>query len=247
MAGKIRIGVGGWTFAPWRGAFYPAGLAQKEELAWASRRLTALEINATYYSRQSPRSFARWAAETPQDFVFTVKGSRFCTNRRVLSEAGEGIAGFTAQGLAELGPKLGPILWQFTASKKFDREDFAGFLALLPARLGGLELRHCVEVRHESFADPAFFALCRERGVAICLSEDDRWPLIEEPVADFAYARLMKGSNAVETGYPPAELDRWASRFAAEARAGRDAFVFFIHGGKEKAPAAATALMARLG
>ena len=246
MAGRIRVGIGGWTFPPWRGEFYPEGLRQKDELAYASRHLTAIEINGTYHSLQTPKSFAKWAQETPDDFVFTVKGSMFCVNKRVLAEAGPGLERFFDQGLDELGPKLGPILWQFMATKRFVPDDFAAFLDLLPPKRGDRVLRHCVEVRHASFADPAFFAMCRDRGVAICLSEDERWPLISEATADFTYARLMKGSNALAAGYPPDELGAWASRFGDEAASGRDVFAFFIHGGKVKAPAAASALIERL-
>ncbi len=246
MAGRIRVGIGGWTFPPWRGPFYPDGLKQKDELAYASRHLTAIEINGTYHSLQSAKSFARWASETPEDFIFTLKGSRFCTNRRVLAEGGPGIERFIDQGLVELGPKLGPILWQFMANKKFDPEDFAAFLDLLPAQHQGISLRHCVEVRHVSFDDPAFVEMCRKRAVAICVSEDERWPMIREATGAFVYARLTKGSDDLASGYPPAELDAWAERFAAERQAGRDGFVFFIRGGKLRAPAAAAGLIARL-
>jgi len=263
-AGVIRAGIGGWTFAPWRGVFYPHGLRQADELAFASRNLTAIEINATYHSLQSAASFAKWAAQTPEDFIFTVKASRYCTNRRVLAEAGPAIETFMAQGLAELGARLGPILWQFMPTKKFDPDDFAAFLALLPARLGHLPLRHCVEVRHESFADPRFVALCREHGVAICCSENEAYPLIADVTADFVYARLLRGSDEIETAYPADQLDQWARRFeawaggaapddlplveaeASPAGAGREVFAFFIHAGKVRAPAAAMALLERV-
>ena len=156
MAGRIRVGVGGWTFEPWRGVFFPDGLAQKRELEYASRKLTAIEINGTYYGSQKPESFRKWASETPEDFVFSVKGSRFCTNRKVLADGRESIERFLGSGITELGSKLGPILWQFANTKKFDEADFRGFLELLPEKQDGLKLRHALEVRHASFCDPAF-------------------------------------------------------------------------------------------
>jgi uncharacterized protein YecE (DUF72 family) len=244
--GVIRIGIGGWTFPPWRGAFYPKGLRQKDELAFASRALTAIEINGTFYSTFSPASFAKWAAETPEDFVFAVKASRFCTNRKVLAEAGPAMDKFFAQGLAELGPRLGPILWQLANTKTFDPDDLAGFLDLLPARLGERALRHCIEVRHESFADPRFADLCRERGVAICVTDHPIYPMIDEVTADFAYARLMRGEEAIPTCYRPADIGAWAHRLKGWARK-RDVFAFFIAGGKPRAPAGAMALIEKLG
>jgi uncharacterized protein YecE (DUF72 family) len=265
MAGTIRVGIGGWTFEPWRGVFYPKGLPQKRELEYASRRVTAIEINSTYYSSQKRETFAKWAAQTPEGFVFALKASRFCTNRRVLADSGESIARFLGQGLVELGDRLGPILWQFMANKAFDPDDFAAFLELLPATLEGLPLRHCVEVRNASFADPAFVALCRDRGVAICCSESAAWPLVADVSADIVYARLMKGSDEIETGYEAADLDAWARRFRTYAqgespedltlaapdqqqvRTDRNVFAFFISAGKVRAPAAAMALIERLG
>jgi uncharacterized protein YecE (DUF72 family) len=250
MDQDARIGVGGWTFAPWRGAFYPPQLRQADELKYASRRLGALEINATYHSLQSPDSFRRWAAQTPAEFVFTVKGSRFCTNRRVLAEAGESVERFVGQGLVELGDRLGPMLWQFMPTKRFEREDFARFLDLLPRSREGRELRHCVEVRHPSFADGEFVQLCRDHGVAICLADHPTYPQIAEPTADFAYARLMRLQEDIATGYPPDDLAAWADRLAALTAAGLPVFAFFIGSGGEgkiRAPAAAEALMARLG
>ena len=168
MSGVIRSGIGGWTFEPWRGVFYPNGLRQAEELSFASRHLTAIEINSTYYSSQKPETFAKWAAQTPDGFKFAVKASRFATNRKVLADGADSVAKFLGQGITQLGDRLGPILWQFMPTKKFDRDDFAGFLALLPAKLDGATLQHCVEVRHASFADPKFVALCRDHNVAIC-------------------------------------------------------------------------------
>jgi uncharacterized protein YecE (DUF72 family) len=262
MAGRIRTGIGGWIFPPWRGVFYPNGLRQADELAYASSKLGAIEINGTYYSLQKPATFAAWAAATPEDFVFTIKASRFCTNRRVLSDVGEAMDRFLGQGLTELGTKLGPILWQFMGAKKFDADDFAGFLALLPHELAGRPLRHCVEVRHASFATEAFVDLARAHNVAICASENPDYPLIADVTADFVYARLMKGRDEIETGYEAGDLDAWADRFRAYAGGGtptdlpvlatkavetpRDVFAFFISAGKVRAPAAAMALADRL-
>ena len=247
MAGKIRAGIGGWTFAPWRGVFYPKGTRQADELNYASRKLTAIEINGTYYSSQKPETFAKWAADTPDGFVFSLKASRFCTNRRVLAEAGESIERFFGQGVGELGDRLGPILWQFMPTKQFARDDFAAFLDLLPRKLGGRALRHCVEVRHATFQDAAFVDLCREHGVAICLADHPTYPLIEEMTADFVYARLMQGADDIETCYGAADLDAWAARFKALAATGRDVFAYFISSGKVRAPAGAMALIERIG
>ncbi len=263
MAGRIRTGIGGWTFPPWRGIFYPDGLRQADELAYASSKLAVIEVNGTYYSLQKPASFAAWAAATPEDFVFAIKASRFCTNRKVLCDAGEAIERFMGQGLTELGAKLGPILWQFMATKKFDPEDFAAFLALLPSELAGRPLRHCVEVRNATFATETFVDLARKHNVAICASENPDYPLIADVTSDFIYARLMKGRDEVETGYDAPALDVWANRFSAfasgdappdlpmiapkPAAAPRDVFAFFISAGKVRAPAAAMALADRLG
>ncbi|MBA3811192.1 MAG: DUF72 domain-containing protein [Caulobacteraceae bacterium] len=264
MAGRIRAGIGGWTFAPWRGVFYPQGTRQADELAFASRHVTVIEINATYYSTFKPATFAGWAAQTPEDFVFAVKASRFCTNRKALGEAGPSVERFLGQGLAELGDRLGPIVWQFMPTKKYDPDDFTGFFALLPKTLEGLPLRHCLEVRHPSFADPSFVAQCRDHGVAICLADHETYPLIPDVAADFVYARLMTGRDDIETAYEDAGLGAWAKRFEAFARgdapaglapvdaghaapkADRDVFAFFIHAGKVRAPAAAMALLKRL-
>ena len=261
--GRIRIGIGGWTFEPWRGVFYPDTLKQKDELAYASRKLTAIEINGTYYGSQKPETFRKWADETPEDFVFTLKGNRFCTNRRVLAEAGESVARFFSQGVAELGSKLGPVLWQLPHTKKFDPADFEAFLALLPKTHGGLTVRHCVEARHDSFRDPAFAALLRQYGVAVVFAEHEKYPAFADVTADFVYARLQTGSDAVETAYEPDVLERWAQRLITWAEGGRaddlacadpghkaevkprEVFAFIIHEGKVRAPAGAMALIER--
>jgi uncharacterized protein YecE (DUF72 family) len=240
MPGSIHVGIGGWTYAPWRGLFYPKDLPQKRELEYASRRLTSIEINGTYYSTFKPDSWRKWRDETPDGFVFSVKASRFCTNRRVLAEAGGPIDKFMGQGLDELGDRLGPVNWQFMATKKFDADDIAAFLALLPR-----SYRHAIEVRNETFRDKRFFDLCREHNAAIVFADDDEFPAIDEPTADFTYARLMRSQSSVKTGYKPAELDGWAKQAKSWAKRG-PVFVYFISGAKERAPAAAEALIERL-
>lgn len=242
---KIRIGIGGWNFPEWRGTFYPAGLPQARELEHASRGVQAIEINATFYRTQSADSFRRWAAATPDGFVFTIKASRYCTNRRVIAEAGEGIERFLGQGLTELGPKLGPILWQLAATKRFEPDDFAAFLQLLPAERDGIVLRHAVEVRHESFDDPAFYALARAHQVAVVVL-DPASPAAKIDTSDFVYARLQAMREEEPTGYDDAGIARWAAQ-ATEWAAARDVFMFAINGAKVRAPAAAQALIKRLG
>ncbi|MGA0602738.1 DUF72 domain-containing protein [Caulobacter sp. KR2-114] len=264
MAGDIRIGIGGWTFEPWRGVFYPPTLKQKDELNYASRQLTAIEINGTYYSSFKPDSWKKWRDETPDGFVFTIKGSRFTTNRRELAGAGESLEKFFGQGIEHLGDRLGPIFWQFANSKKFDPADFEGFLKLLPRSLGGRPLRHAVEVRHDSFCTPAFPALLREHGVAVVYAKHNTYPEIADLTADFAYARLQTGSDACETAYEPPALDAWAKVLKTWAAGGapadlpvvdpahkpaetpRDVFAFIIHEGKVRAPAGAMALIERV-
>jgi uncharacterized protein YecE (DUF72 family) len=264
MPGKIRVGIGGWTFEPWRETFYPAKWPKAKELEYASGQVTAIEINGTFYSTQKPATWADWAKRTPEDFVFSVKASRFCTNRRVLAEAGESIERFVNQGLVELGPKLGPILWQFAATKKFDAEDMGAFLKLLPASVGGLALRHAIEPRHESFRDPAFAAMARAAGAAIVFADDETHPQFADLTGGFAYARLQRQREEEPTGYSAAELDAWTETAQAWAAGGapggyasieppkadgmaRDVFVFMINGAKVRAPAAAMALIERIG
>jgi len=245
MGGKIFVGIGGWTFEPWRGVFYPDGLTQKRELEYASRKLTSIEINGTYYSSFKPASWAKWRAETPDGFVFSVKASRYCTNRKELAAAGESIARFIGQGMNELGDRLGPINWQFMGTKKFDAEDFEGFLKLLPREVGGLPLRHALEVRSPTFKDTKFYALARRYNAAIIFADDDDFPEIDEPTADFTYARLMRTKPEIEAGYASADIEGWAKRAKAWAKRG-DVFIYFISGAKVRAPAAAQALIERL-
>lgn len=243
--GEIRVGIGGWTYEPWRGSFYPEGLRQKDELAHAGAHLTAIEINGTFYGSQKPESFANWAGAVPDGFKFSVKASRYCTNRRVLAEAGESVQRFVDQGIAELGDRLGPILWQFAATKQFDADDMAAFVALLPDSVAGLPLRHAFEVRHESFRDPAFTALMKQANAAIVFADHPEYPCIDEDTAEFRYARLMKTVEDEPLGYDDAALDGWRDSAREWARRG-DAYVFFISGAKVRAPAAALALIDRL-
>lgn len=245
--GRIRVGIGGWSYAPWRGTFFPPKLPQSRELEFASRSFGALEINATFYGRQSPKSWQAWAATTPDDFQFAVKGSRFCVTRTRLAEAGEGIANFMDQGLVALGPKLGPILWMFAARRSFDREDVARFIDLLPEQVEGVPLRHVIEPRHESFRDEAFFALCRSRNIAVVFGDDDEFPCIDVETATFAYARLQRMREEVKTGYEAPGLDAFAERAGNWQAQGRDAYIFMINGAKVRAPAAAIGLQERLG
>jgi uncharacterized protein YecE (DUF72 family) len=259
----IRVGIGGWIFEPWRGVFYPKGLPQTRELSYASRQLTTIEINGTFYSTQKPESFRRWADETPDDFVFSLKGPRYATHRRVLAEAAPSVDRFFASGVSELNAKLGPILWQFHLGKRFDIEDFSAFLALLPRELAGRAIRHAVEVRHESFLVPAFVELARKFSVAIVLADSDKHPLIADLTSDFVYLRLQRTSEKAKTGYPPRALAVWADRARAwadgeappelktisdrsPAKARRDVFIYMISGAKVRAPAAAMALIERV-
>jgi uncharacterized protein YecE (DUF72 family) len=244
--GQIRIGIGGWTYPPWRGVFYPDKLPQAKELEYASQQLTAIEINATFYGRQSPKSWAAWEKVVPDNFQFAVKGSRFCVTRSKLAEGAEGIGNFVAQGFSALGPKLGPILWMFDKRRKFDREDIAGFLKLLPLEVDGVRLRHALEPRNESFRDEAFFDLCREHDVAVVYDDDDEFPCLDANTASFRYARLQRMSEDVPTGYEAAALDSFAEK-AREWRKSGDVYLFLINGAKLRAPAAALALQERLG
>jgi uncharacterized protein YecE (DUF72 family) len=246
MGGRIRVGIGGWVYEPWRGSFYPAGLRQKDELAYVGTHLTATEINATYYSSQKPATFANWAKAVPDGFQFAVKASRFCTNRKRLGEGGESIAKFVNQGIAELGDRLGPILWQFMPTKRFDPDDFAAFLTLLPASVDGVPLRHALEVRHESFDDPAFLALTRDAGAAVVLADHPEYPAIHGHDVGFSYLRLMRAQADEPTGYAAADIAHWTKSAQARAAQG-DVYAFFISGAKERNPAAAQAMIVALG
>lgn len=262
--GRIYTGIGGWTFAPWRGEFYPKGLPHAQELRYAASHLTSIEINGTFYRTQSPASYRKWASEVPDGFIFSLKGPRFAVNRSVLADAGDSIKRFLNSGVSELGDRLGPLLWQFAPTKKYDEADFGRFLELLPAEFDGRKLRHVVEVRHDSFRVAGFAVLLRRFGVAVCFSEHATYPAIADVTSDFVYARLQKGQDSIKTGYQPKALDAWAARAKLWAQGGapedlpyldapspqkkqaRDVFVYFIHEGKVRAPAAAMALIEKL-
>lgn len=261
---SIHVGIGGWNFEPWRDNFYPAGWPHARELEYASRKLTAIEINSTFYGPQSPKTFARWAGETPDGFVFSLKAPRFSTNRRVLAEAGESITRFVQGGIAELGAKLGPIVWQFAPTKQFDAADFGAFLDLLPRELDGQPLRHAMDVRHESFRSGAYLALARRHGVATVFTESDDYPAIPDLTGSFVYTRVMRTHAGEPQGCKPQVLASLAACARAWRDGGeptglprveappapqqpRDVFLYFISGAKEKAPAAAMGLIAALG
>jgi uncharacterized protein YecE (DUF72 family) len=263
-SGTIRIGIGGWTFAPWRGVFYPKKLSHAKELAYASERLTSIEVNGTFYRSQTPAIFRKWASEVPAGFVFALKGPRFATNRRVLKDAGDAIKRFLDSGVTELSDHLGPLLWQFAPTKKFDAADFGGFLELLPETFDGRALRHAIEVRHESFATPEFIALLHKFSLPVVYTDHGTYPNIAEITGGFVYARLQRGKDAVPTAYPPKQIAAWAGRLQCWAAgktpgdlprigpaikpksAPRDVFAYVIHEGKVRAPAGAMALIARL-
>ncbi len=262
--GTIRVGIGGWTYEPWRGTFFPDKWPKAKELDYAASKLTAIEVNGTYYSSQKPATFAKWAKAAPNGFVFSLKASRFCTNREVLADAGESVERFLGQGIVELGDKLGPVLWQFMATKKFDSEDFAAFLKLLPAKHDGMALQHVIDARHESFRDPAFVAMCRKANVSIVHNHSDTFPVIGDNSGPVSYARLMMTREEEATGYSAREIDRWVAAAKSWAvgetsadfplvvpdevppPAPRDVFLFYISGAKVRAPQAAMATIARL-
>jgi uncharacterized protein YecE (DUF72 family) len=262
-SGRIFVGVGGWSFDTWRETFYPPDVPKARELDYASRHLTSIEINGTFYRTQKPETFAKWRDATPDGFVFALKAPRYATNRKVLAEAGDSIGWFVRSGIAELGDRLGPINWQLTPTKKFDPEDFAAFLDLLPAEADGIRLRHAIEARHDSFRVPEALDLVRAKGVALILDGDSKYAEIPDPTADFVYARIMGTSDEIETGYAPDALDRWAGRAREWATGGvpgdlhligpepesrpRDVFLYVISGAKARNPAAAMALIERLG
>jgi uncharacterized protein YecE (DUF72 family) len=260
---QIHIGIGGWTFAPWRGVFYPKGLPHAKELSYASERLTSIEVNGTFYRSQTPATFRKWASEVPAGFVFALKGPRFATNRRVLKDAGDSIKRFLDSGVTELGEHLGPLLWQFAPTKKFDAADFGGFLELLPRSFDGRRLRHVIEVRHDSFRTPEFIALLRQFAMPVVFTDHAKYPNIADLTGDFVYARLQRGNDTIVTAYPPKEIALWAKRLQswAEGKApddlprvepaprdvfARDVFAYVIHEGKIRAPAGAMALISRL-
>ncbi len=260
---KVHVGIGGWTYEPWRNNFYPADLPHSRELEFASRKLTAIEVNGTYYSTQKPATFAKWREQTPPGFVFSLKANRFATLRRVLAESGESISRFTKSGISELGDKLGPLVWQFAPTKRFDPDDLQTFLEMLPAQVDGLKLRHVLDVRHDSFMCAEYLALARKFGVATVFCDSDDYPSFCDITGDFVYGRLMRTDSSIETGYSRQAIRKWAQR-AGQWAVGlepeglpcieekiapvvpRDVFLFFISGAKQRAPAAAMALIESL-
>ena len=248
MNERIRVGIGGWTYEPWRDNFYPKGLPASRELQFASSKLTAIEVNGTYYSTMKPATFAKWRGETPDGFVFSLKANRFATNRKQLASAGESIDRFIASGIAELKDKLGPIVWQFMPTKKFDAEDFAAFMKLLPREANGRPLKHVLDVRHESFACDEYLDLARRHACTTVHTDSDKFPAIADAGSELAYLRLMRTESSCPTGYPPTELDKWAQGCRAWIAKGsqREVFCFFISGAKERAPAAAVELLSKL-
>lgn len=262
MTQAVHVGVGGWTFAPWRGTFYPPGLTHAKELAYAGSKLTAIEINGTFYRTQTPASFAKWRGEVPDGFVFAVKAPRVTTHRTALAESEPAVVRFLESGLLELGDRLGPILWQFPPTRKFAPEQFTAFLSLLPASHRGVKLRHVIEARHDSFTVPEWFVLLRRHDVAAAIIDSDKQTLLGDLTAPFVYARLQRNAEAEPEGYETAALDRWAERVGAWTTgrpvedlpmagpapdpAPRECFVFFISGDKVRAPDSAQAFLGRL-
>ena len=261
--GSIRVGIGGWVYAPWRNNFYPHGLAQKRELEYASRHVTAIEVNGTWYGAQKPATYARWRDETPDGFVFSAKAPQRITLSRTLAKTGGQVEDFLGD-IATLGAKLGPIVWQFEKGLRIDRDAFNAFLGLLPAEIADLKLRHVLDVRDPAFVDADYIALARRHGMATVFTDSTDHPSFADVTADFVYARLMRSRSEEPAGYPGEELDRWTQRAGTWShggdpgdlphlsalpaeQCGRDVFVYFISSAKERNPAAAMALLARLG
>ena len=263
-SGRIRVGIGGWTYAPWRRNFYPDGLVQRLELEYASRQMSAIEINGTYYAAQKPATYAKWRDETPDGFVFSLKAPRYTTDRKILADAGNTIDAFVFGGIEELGDRLGPILWQFPEYKSFEPADFAAFADLLPRQLNGVALRHVLEVRHESFMCAEYVELTRQHRLPNVYTDSPKYPSFADATGDFMYARLMRSVSSIASGYDATSLDAWAGRAQTWASgktaddlphvqppsanaAPRDVFIYFISAAKERNPAAALALQSRLG
>lgn len=286
-AGQIRIGISGWTYPPWRGVFYPEKLKQSQELPYAAEQFRTIEINGTFYGLQKPKSFEHWRDCTPEDFVFSVKAPRFITHIQRLRDVEHSVANFFSSGVLRLGPKLGPVLWQLPPSLQFDPEIFERFLALLPhdteqavtlakqheSRMNGRDacdtdkkrpVRHAVEIRNESFRDPAFIKLLRKYKVALVCADTVEWPRLMDLTADFVYCRLHGSEKLYASGYDDAAIDEWAARIRAwisggepqhadrvtapvkSRKAGRDVFMYFDNDIKVKAPENAGALTRKL-
>ncbi len=260
----IRVGIGGWTYAPWRNNFYPPKLVQRRELEYASRHVSAIEVNGTFYGAQKPATYAKWRDETPDGFVFSAKAPMRIVQAKALARTGVQVQDFLG-GIAELGDKLGPIVWQFDMGPPIDRTGFADFAGLLPEAIDGRPLRHVLDVRDPAFVDAEYLALARRHRLATVFTDSDEHPSFADIAADFVYARLMRSQAHLTTGYSDAELQRWAERARAWAGGGepddlprieppanagatpRDVFIFFISSAKERNPAAAMALLHKLG
>ncbi|RYY96497.1 MAG: DUF72 domain-containing protein [Alphaproteobacteria bacterium] len=246
MAHPIRVGVGGWSFDPWEETFYPAGLPKAKQLAYASRKMTAVEVNATYYSSFKPDTFAKWAEASPDGFVFSLKAHRFSTVRKTKEDMKKSVDLFLGQGITSLKEKLGPINWQFPGTRKFDAEYFNTFLSVLPKEKDKLPLRHALEVRGTGYDVPEFYDLLTMHGATVVYAEDDEFPTLRHEGADFAVARLMQSQSDEKAGYPAAEIGRFAKKLTGWSKS-QDVFAFFISGAKERNPAAALALQDKLG
>jgi uncharacterized protein YecE (DUF72 family) len=270
-SGKIRVGMSGWTYAPWRGDFYPKGLSQKKELEYAASKLTSIEINGTFYSLQKPDSFQSWADQVPKDFIFAVKAPQFMTHVLRLKECEEPLATFLASGLFKLGPKLGPILWQLPPNVMLKDDRFDKFFKLLPhnsmkaAELslkhsdkikdractepgGKYPIRHAFEFRHKSFQNETFLQMMKELGIAAVVADSSsKTPLIEEVTAGFVYVRMHGEDKKYKKGYTPAAIKKWAKQVKAWADSGLDVFVYFSTDEKEYSPFDAMNLIKALG
>lgn len=268
----IRVGISGWRYAGWRGDFYPAGLVQRRELSYAAQRLSSIEINGSFYSLQRPTSYASWKEQTPDDFVFAVKGGRFITHLKKLAGVETPLANFFASGVLALGPKLGPILWQLPPNLGYDEQRLRQFFDLLPrttseaaelarhhdakvpddrslvATDAERPLRHALEVRHPSFTGADAARVLAEHDVAFVVADTaGRWPFVEQQTSDFRYVRLHGDQELYTSGYTGPALDRWAQKFRHWESEGSDVFVYFDNDAKGFAPHDALALIDRLG
>lgn len=269
MAGRVRVGISGWTYAPWRGSFYPNGLRHRNELAYVAERMSSVEINGSFYALQRPQSYRSWRERTPDDFCFAVKGGRFITHMKRLADVETPLANFFASGVLALGPTLGPVLWQLPPTFQFDAERLAAFFDLLPRTMeqaaalakrhddrvpeavtdaeAERPVRHALEVRHASFVDAGLEGLLREHDVALVVADTaGKWPLLRDVTSDFVYVRLHGDTELYASGYGADALDRWAESVSGWADTGADVYVYFDNDMKVRAPYDAMALSERL-